>query len=111
MQEKSTLLKKLLLQLVSAVFALVILVLPLELILIPTSATASVQSSDDNALLLKERDQLVAKVKAETANAQDLKRLEEINLMLNSKLELSKNESLSTPSDLAPAAEVENPKQ
>jgi len=51
------------------------------------------------------------KVKSEIANAQDLKRLEEINLILDSNLELSKDASLTAPSELAPATEVENPKQ
>lgn len=111
MQEKTTYLKKLFTRILSAVFAFAFIAFPITLTFVPINVTASVKQTVDRAQLLKERDQLMFKVKSETADAQDLKRLEEINLILDSNLELSKDASLTAPSELAPATEVENPKQ
>ena len=110
MQEKTTYLKKLFTRILSAVFAFAFIAFPITLTFIPTNARAAVKQTVDRVQLLKERDQLMIKVKTETADAQDLKRLEEINLILNSNLELSKDPSFTAPSELAPSVEIENPK-
>jgi hypothetical protein len=110
MQETFNFLRKHRLQVVSSVFGLATFAITPSFAVLPNTAAVA-DTTDSQSQLLKEKDQLMAKVKSETANAQDLKRLEEINRMLHSKLELSKDASLNAPSDLAPAAEVENPKQ
>jgi hypothetical protein len=110
MQEKTTYFKKLFTRILSAVFAIAFIAFPITLTFIPTNASAAVKQSVDRTQLLKERDQLMIKVKMETADAQDLKRLEEINLILNSNLELSKDPSFTAPSELASPVEIENPK-
>ena len=111
MQVNYLLLRRRLFHFVSTFFATAIIAITCEVIVNPNCALAYASQTDDYSLLVKERDQLLLKVKLETADAKDIKRLEEITQILNSKLELPQQASKSLQSDIAPAVEVENPKQ
>lgn len=110
MQVNYLLLRRRLFHFVSTFFATAIIAITCEVIVNPNYAWAYASQKDDYNLLVKERDQLLLKVKLETADAKDIKRLAEIDQLLSAKLELSSDVSKPVISDIASEPIIEDPK-